>query len=53
MESMICLDASVLLKDLTIAASSLYHNFSLATINEKHSQNIKGLHLVTPLSFQL
>lgn len=40
-------------KDLTIAASSLHHNFSLATINEKHFQNIKGLHLVTPSSFQL
>ena len=40
-------------KDLTIAASSLHHNFSLATINEKHFHNIKGLHLVTPSSFQL
>ncbi len=40
-------------KYLTIAASSLHHNFSLATINEKHFQNIKGLHLVTPSSFQL
>ena len=39
-------------KDLTIAASSLHHNYSLATINEKHFKNIKGLHLVTPSSFQ-
>ena len=38
---------------IAIAASSLHHNFSLATINEKHFQNIKGLHLVTPSSFQL
>lgn len=38
-------------KDLTIAASALHHNFSLATINEKHFKNIQGLNLITPSSF--
>jgi|GEM_PF-5191738 len=47
MKSLICFDASSL-----IAASSLYYNYSLATINEKHFQNIEGLHLITPSSFQ-
>lgn len=40
-------------KDLLIAATSLHYNYSLATINEKHFQNIEGLHLITPSSFKI
>jgi tRNA(fMet)-specific endonuclease VapC len=39
-------------KDLSIVASALHHNFSLATINVKHFENIEGLHLITPSSFE-
>ena len=46
------LRTSIEFKDLIIAASALHHNFSLATINERHFNNIKNLHLVTPSSFQ-
>lgn len=38
-------------KDLTIAASALNHNLSLATTNEKHFKNILGLDLITSSSF--
>lgn len=38
-------------KDLTIAASAVQHNLSLATNNEKHFKNIDGLDLITPSSF--
>ncbi len=39
-------------KDLSIAATALHHNFPLATLNEKHFNNIQGLNLITPSSFQ-
>ena len=39
-------------KDLLIAATALHYNYSLATINEKHFDNIEGLDLITPSSFQ-
>ena len=39
-------------KDLIIAASALNHGFPLATLNEKHFNKIRGLHLVTPSSFR-
>ena len=38
-------------KDLLIAATALHYNYSLATINEKHFKDIKGLDLITPASF--
>lgn len=40
-------------KDLLIAATALHYNYSLATINEKHFQDIEGLHLITPSSFEI
>jgi predicted nucleic acid-binding protein len=38
-------------KDLLIAATSLHHHYSLATLNEKHFDDIEGLDLITPRSF--
>lgn len=39
-------------KDLLIAATSLHYNYRLATLNEKHFDNIEGLDLITPSSFE-
>ena len=38
-------------KDLLIAATALHYDYSLATINEKHFQDIEDLDLITPSSF--
>lgn len=38
-------------KDLIIGTTALYHNFPLATLNEKHFGRIDGLQLITPSSF--
>lgn len=38
-------------KDLLIAATALHYHYSLATLNEKHFENIEGLDLITPRSF--
>lgn len=42
---------SIEYKDLLIAATALHYQYSLATINEKHFQDIEGLDLITPRSF--
>lgn len=42
---------SIEYKDLLIAATAMHFQYSLATINEKHFQEIEGLHLITPRSF--
>ncbi len=34
-----------------IAATALHFKYKLATINEKHFQDIDGLDLITPSSF--
>ncbi len=38
-------------KDLLIGATALHYNYRLATINERHFDNIEGLDLITPSSF--
>ncbi len=38
-------------KDLMIAATALHFNYRLATLNQKHFQDIDGLDLITPSSF--
>ena len=39
---------SIEFKDLIIAASSVLHKITLATINKKHFENIDGLQIITP-----
>ena len=39
-------------KDLMIAATALHYNYSLATKNGKHFEDIDDLHLIIPTSFQ-
>ncbi len=42
---------SIEFKDLLIAASALHYHYGLATLNEKHFEDIEGLKLITPGSF--
>lgn len=39
---------SIEFRDLAIAATALFSNRPLATINKKHFENIEGLELITP-----
>ena len=39
---------SIEFQDLIIAATALFSNSPLATINKKHFENIEGLELITP-----
>lgn len=34
-------------RDLAIASIAMYHNFPLATLNEKHFKEVDGLRLIT------
>jgi len=43
---------SIDFKDLIIASTAVQHKMPLATINKKHFDNISGLKLITPASFE-
>ena len=42
---------SIEFKDLQIAATALHYNYTLATLNQKHFEDIISLKLITPNSF--
>ena len=43
---------SIDFKDLVIASIAVQHQLPLATLNRKHFDNISGLELITPVSFE-
>ncbi|TAH05683.1 MAG: type II toxin-antitoxin system VapC family toxin [Sphingobacteriales bacterium] len=42
------INKSIPFQDLILAATAIHYDFTLATINKKHFQHIKGLKLLTP-----